>query len=43
MLAKVVTVIFYAALALFFFGVGIPFLEVVIGVCALVLAILAAL
>ena len=42
MLGKVVTVIFYAALALFFLGVGFPFLEVVIGVCALVLAILAA-
>jgi hypothetical protein len=42
MLAKVVTVIFYAALALFFFGAGIPFLEVVIGVCALILGILAA-
>jgi hypothetical protein len=43
MLGKVITVIFYASLALFLFGVGVPFLEVVIGVCALVLAILAAL
>lgn len=40
MLPKIVTFIFYAALALFFFGVAIPFLEIIIGICALVLAIL---
>jgi len=40
MFVKIVTVLFYAGLAMFFLGVGVPFLEIIIGLCALVLAII---
>jgi len=36
---KVITIIFYAGLALFFFGVAFPYLEVILGICALALCI----
>jgi hypothetical protein len=36
---KIATVLFYAGLALFFFGIGFPYLEIIIGICALVLLI----
>jgi hypothetical protein len=39
MFVRIVTVVFYVGLALFFLGVGVPFLEIIIGLCALVLAI----
>lgn len=39
MFPKIVTIVFYAGLALFFFGVGFPFLEIIIGICAAILAI----
>ena len=40
MFAKIVAIVFYVGLALFFLGVGVPFLEIIIGLCALVLAII---
>lgn len=36
---KVVSFIFYAGLALFFFGVAFPALKIIIAICALVIAI----
>jgi hypothetical protein len=36
---NIITFVFYAGLALFFFGVGFPFLKIIIGICALVLAV----
>lgn len=39
MFLKIVTIVFYAGLALFFFGVGFPFLEFILGICAAILAI----
>jgi hypothetical protein len=41
MLVKIVTVVFYVMLALFFFHIGFPYEEFLIGVGALVLGILA--
>jgi len=40
MFAKIVTIVFYVGLALFFFGISFPFLEIIIGICALILAVL---
>jgi len=39
MLVKIARVLFYLLLALFFFGVGIPYLEIVLAISALILAI----
>jgi hypothetical protein len=39
MFIKIVTIIFYAGIALWAFGVGFPFLMVIIGICAAILAI----
>lgn len=39
-ISKLATIIFYLGLALFFFGVGFPYLEYLIGGAALVLGIL---
>jgi hypothetical protein len=39
MFLKIVTIVFYAGLALFFFGVGFPFLEIILGIAAAILAI----
>ena len=42
MFGKIVTIVFYAALALWAFGVAFPWLMMIIGVCAVILAVLAA-
>ncbi len=39
MFIKIVTIVFYAGLALFFFHVAFPFLNIILGVCAIVLLI----
>ena len=39
MFIKIVTVVFYAAIALWAFGVGVPLLLPVIGICAAILAV----
>lgn len=36
---RVVVFLFYAALALLYFGIGFPYLEIIIGLCALILAV----
>ena len=38
-ITKIATVLFYAGLALFFFGIAFPYLEIIIGICALVLLV----
>lgn len=39
---KIATVLFYLVLSLFFFHVGVPYLEVILAICALILAIASA-
>ena len=39
MFIKIVTILFYALLALFFFSVGFPYLELILGILAVILAI----
>ena len=39
MFLKIVNIVFYAGIALWAFGVAFPFLMIIIGVCALILAI----
>jgi hypothetical protein len=36
---NIITFLFYAALACLYLGIGLPYLELVAGVCALVLAV----
>jgi len=39
MFIKIVTLIWYIGLALFFFGIGFPFLEIILGLCACVFVV----
>lgn len=39
MFIKIITVVFYAAIALWAFGVAFPWLMLIIGICAAILAI----
>lgn len=41
MLLKIISVLFYLMIALWAFGVGFPYLMLILGICALVLAIVA--
>jgi hypothetical protein len=40
MLMKIITAVFYLGLALFIFHVGFPYLELLIGISALVIGVL---
>jgi hypothetical protein len=35
---NIITFLFYAGCALFFLGIAVPYLEIVTGVCALIIA-----
>lgn len=39
MFLKIVTIVFWVLLALFFFGIAFPFLKIILGTCAAILAI----